>query len=958
MLLVFNEVVQAGEGMVEISDGGGNTFVTDVQNTLLQFQGRKVVFQPKRTAGATVSTTQGVSVWETAGGAVATIAAAPQYYVLTSAHGTFKDASGNSQRQLDTRQEGSVGTHGAMDDTWFFAVEAAPAEAPILLLSQPYHEQVVGTVDFAVLLQFSEKVQAAGGGSITVTDCGDDGDCRTVEDNLDTILLVADYLDFGGADACDVDGIGPGGSLSTEQGSAAAQVLDGASLVTGATIAANCVSTAFLGTSNVFQSFGGVYYTGRNDGAVLFDHQRYSNLENLFKLDRKYLVSVNAGAVANAADNSLINPAFSFIFTTGALRGFSRSLTVLSDHPHKTQNPIGIEIDETLDNAYVLQNQEFTFSGTVQVVQRAPTPKVSTSSALAFSISLNADVLTLNAQDNGDPTRTYEVCFCDEQADTTLVNMRNDQNLRDEETVYKVTDDRRCSGAGGTPSYIVRGDNMMPDWAGGTDSVGHGCVAKCRQGCIEQAGSTCFCDGDLGQFEEALLCLSPEMCREACEAHSPRNPTWRDYNALQASDDTKYHECIGIDIHKERNACFLIGAVAQSRGAAECAGSDSLAVDQDFLHFRAVEGAVCTDASDFKQSVGVLTVTDRVQLGASFILEPGAAGSIEVVTANSKNDLFPVGKSVSSDRITIIDCKGRCGVSSPTTSVATPSNAELITTWNDWNPVNSFVDAPHNDTEQGNLQVVEPVEVIVTHRYEASATSHCPGSNLDLDNTMLTIEGARRPLAIHRCYAKCSVSEPCTDEAWCHCEGFKSAHDGPTSNALCLPAAELRELCDRLPDCLSVDVSRTLPRGFLNSKTCATAEQGFTPDYDYQEKKEPMANRRLQSTEVRDLGLSWNQLLRFPVTFRNGGTFKACFCDSVASSCLSVSDYSILLGEVSVSGVSCLLSDPKNRRTTCVSMYHGGLRCYSPDMDVPQVTLPPLANPNQVVPSTYAGQVA
>merc|ERR1719217_1234716 len=61
---------------------------------------------------------------------------------------------------------------------------------------------------------------------------------------------------------------------------------------------------------------------------------------------------------------------------------------------------------------------------------------------------------------------------------------------------------------------------------------------------------------------------------------------------------------------------------------------------------------------------------------------------------------FPMATSLlSSDRITIIDCKGTCGVSSPTTALVLPEAADKIETWNDMYPHSWFSDAPHVDAE-------------------------------------------------------------------------------------------------------------------------------------------------------------------------------------------------------------------------------------------------------------------
>jgi len=98
-------------------------------------------------------------------------------------------------------------------------------------------------------------------------------------------------------------------------------------------------------------------------------------------------------------------------------------------------------------------------------------------------------------------------------------------------------------------------------------------------------------------------------------------------------------------------------------------------------------------------------------------------------------------------------------------------------------------------------------------------------------------------------------------------------------------------------------------------------------------------------------GLSCEGILRFRhVHFRSGGTFKACFCDTellIAPTCTSTDDYKIDLGTIHVSGVSCLLTEPKFQRGTCVHQYWGGLRCHAVAPATPSCA----PQPGRVVPA-------
>jgi len=76
-------------------------------------------------------------------------------------------------------------------------------------------------------------------------------------------------------------------------------------------------------------------------------------------------------------------------------------------------------------------------------------------------------------------------------------------------------------------------------------------------------------------------------------------------------------------------------------------------------------------------------------------------------------------------------------------------------------------------------------------------------------------------------------------------------------------------------------------------------------------------------------GRSDKNVLRFaPMTFSSAGTFKVCFCDvALSGKCESEKDYTVEVGKLHVSGISCLLDIPKLRRTRCYEQYFGGFSC-------------------------------
>jgi hypothetical protein len=93
------------------------------------------------------------------------------------------------------------------------------------------------------------------------------------------------------------------------------------------------------------------------------------------------------------------------------------------------------------------------------------------------------------------------------------------------------------------------------------------------------------------------------------------------------------------------------------------------------------------------------------------------------------------------------------------------------------------------------------------------------------------------------------------------------------------------------------------------------------PEYDFLYKVP--SGRRLSEA------VSTTGILRFAGLTLGAGRYKACFCDYVSAGiCKDLSDFAVDVGRVHVSGVSCLLGDPKYVRGVCVPQAFGGLRCY------------------------------
>jgi len=165
---------------------------------------------------------------------------------------------------------------------------------------------------------------------------------------------------------------------------------------------------------------------------------------------------------------------------------------------------------------------------------------------------------------------------------------------------------------------------------------------------------------------------------------------------------------------------------------------------------------------------------------------------------------------------------------------------------------------------------------------------------------------------------------------------------------------------------------------WLEEDSVCTSRPTLAPDADYSYlhryiDDQVVAGRRLQCNQRRldsaaearrlvqggDPGLSWHGILRFSdVTASTGGTFKVCLCDSALldttptghyfarkpgfiAFCQNAADFTIELGRLHSSGMSCLLKERRFQRGLCVSQHFGGLRCYDDPTRAPALAIPP-----------------
>merc|ERR1719379_3287607 len=414
----------------------------------------------------------------------------------------------------------------------------------------------------------------------------------------------------------------------------------------------------------------------------------------------------------------------------------------------------------------------------------------------------------------------------------------------------------------------------------------HLCDPKCMQGC---AGDDCFCADLDFTMSRDLYCLSPQLCAEACHAAAG---------------------CVGVSVKGER--CALLADLS------------SVTAAFGWSTYSKAAGAPCTDPHDFGIDVGSVVVTQSVDVGVDFVITPGEPAVLEV---SGVHLMSQPPFTASTGRVTLIDPLGRCGVSA---SAGAGSGSPLVL---------------EAEAEEPFWSPAEWIRDSSSRGYSMLENTICPKTNIPLDREV-PLEGFVRPLAAHQCHGKC-LAAACSGDN-CYCEGALSGLDTPTSNALCVSAEICEKLCESLEECAAYEMHKSIPRCYLNDVSCFAFPPVHTPDYDLYLKRRPIdvehgefRSPARQLLSPVDPGTSHGKLLRFPLTIPTGGSFKVCFCESevaVGSTCSEPEDFTIELGALHSSGISCLLHD-NTKSKTCVPM-PGGLRCYAgevPDTSPPHL---------------------
>jgi hypothetical protein len=537
----------------------------------------------------------------------------------------------------------------------------------------------------------------------------------------------------------------------------------------------------------------------------------------------------------------------------------------------------------------------------------------STADGYVFTADIAADVAA------GE----YTACYCDDQEDSVATG-----NATGKSDKYTVTQDYVCDDGLGYGSLTAAAKEDV-------------CTVKCARGCT---GADCYCDFfDTADYVPVLmentsypLCVSAPKCKEYCSAMD---------------------SCTGFDYDPAKNMCTILKGACDALTFAE--GSE--------FFDRTGNSSVCDLIGDFDAEIGKVTLSAKADIGVDWVLTPGETASIEVIGSNL---------NWQTDRLMVIDCTGICGISGPTASVMTGPKSQMQ--FNHWVAVMPDFDDPPSDDYEVPGSYVAPVKPAKVYwRYVEK--SYCAGNNMDI----LAIPDVKR----HQCFDKCAGGTTCVGDD-CFCTGLMQGYDTKDSSALCLDETGCKNACAGLDDCFGFDMHTSLPRCFLNSMTPAATDTMSCEEYVVNGKLTPFPTYKLvykQHTPTTrraeaapseeaatrsllpaiDQGKSWNQILRFnDISFKTGGKFKACFCDpdtlAAGKYCKKAADYKIDIGTIHVSGVSCLVEDPKFQRGTCVEQFqhiagtHGGLRCYPGA--APTITVPVV--PEKVVPNEDAAAPA
>jgi len=450
--------------------------------------------------------------------------------------------------------------------------------------------------------------------------------------------------------------------------------------------------------------------------------------------------------------------------------------------------------------------------------------------------------------------------------------------------------------------FYVRHDKLSVSASARLDPAdsSHSCRELCDRGGDHDA---CASPGESADTQR--LCVDLTSAQDLCNADA-------DCNWVAQEDDFAH---------------YLVGSFTVSGGTF----SETSSV------YQKTNGRACTHFSDYTHHAGTLTVTQRVLTGIDYVFSSGDEVSIEVIAdpadtagltfvASSEHGTAAGGldTGLSHDRVMVIECGGSCGASRASAQVTADHD------WSDLVASNVFHDLDGIKGEAKGTTTTQRNYAFHTDTLGAG-TPLGPDSHVVMTELGNFQKNASAFLCNERCRSDGADAAVCSETAY--------YQDTATSAAFCMTLSEAQQLIDNLARIhtgteLCMAQKGTTSRFYLYEGSAACSGEAATGYKLYVASEDDAETRRLSwfGAEVNAWSWSWKELLRFKqLQFSTGGTYKVCFCDHAhtpSNSCRSHTDFRIEIGTAHVSGVACLLTNPKLRNRYCSEQEYNGLMCY------------------------------
>lgn len=298
-------------------------------------------------------------------------------------------------------------------------------------------------------------------------------------------------------------------------------------------------------------------------------------------------------------------------------------------------------------------------------------------------------------------------------------------------------------------------------------------------------------------------------------------------------------------------------------------------------------GDNCQQDTAFDVTIGKLAYSARFDINNDYLFDPHQANSVEVAGQRLNATM---------DRITVIDCKGSCGISPPT---------ELF---QEFSVENGFVASDFADPRLHQDCCSELNNVNADFKYWQVENRHCAHGYLSPQDLS-------------------SESSSCESCVGSSCLGFDEVHN---TMSFCLDDNACRGVCDAHDECVSFSMHRHLNRCFLHTSVCSDVSAwSFDASYVLNIKQVTIQNDVLGFAAE-----TWSSsLLDFAPFTLPLGTFKVCACDyelledGGTCSRSDKRDYAVELGTIHVTGASCMFTRAIQSRWHCHQQKMGGHRC-------------------------------